>query len=122
MPWENLLTIGSALASLLVVLLLALLTLRWMGRTMAPQGGGGRHIRVVERVMVAQDKYLLLVSVGGKFMLIGMAGHSVTKLADLDELPPQEPGSSSPAFSQVLRETLGKAWPGKQKGEEHGGE
>jgi len=45
--------------------------------------GGGR-LRVLDRANLGKDAMLLVVSVCGKLMLIGVSGQSVQKLAELE--------------------------------------
>lgn len=109
---QNVMTVLSALVSLVFVLFLAYLTIKWMGRKMSLQTGG-RVIKIIDRAVIGQDKCLMVVEVSGQTMLIGMAGNAVTKLADLPALPQdaegkKEPGS--PEFADVMMETLRGGW------------
>lgn len=123
MPFlETVGTLLGALLSLVLVLALAYVTIKWMSGRMVGQKGGGRAIRVVDRVGIGQDKCLLVVQVGGQTMLIGMSGDSVAKLADLPDLPEQDLTQSteaSPEFSDILRDTIRDGWKKiSKKGEE----
>ena len=105
-------TLLSAMLSLVLVLLLAWLLLRWMGKRMPLQSGStGRHIRVLDRVIFAQDKYLVLVKVAEKTLLVGFSGNSVENLSEIDdpddtllEPPPQNDNK----FSSLLGEYMGR--------------
>lgn len=108
-------TIFSALCALLFVLALAYITIKWMGRRMSVQTNS-RLIKVLDRVMIGQDKCLLVVQVAEETMLVGMSGDAVTKLCDLTGNPAL--GSAqpdSPEFSAVLRDTLLGGWKGTGK-------
>lgn len=102
-------TILSALLALVFVLFLAYITIKWMGRRMSAQAGG-RVIKIIDRVMIGQDKCLLVLSVGGQTMLVGMTGDAVTKLADLPDLT-QQPAdgiATPPEFYDVLSDAVKK--------------
>lgn len=112
---ESAFTIFSALCALLFVLALAYVTIKWMGRRMSVQTGS-RLIKVLDRVMIGQDKCLLVVQVAEETMLVGMSGDAVTKLCDLTGNPTIAAAEqSSPEFSEVLRDTLMGGWKGARK-------
>lgn len=112
---ESAFTIFSALCALLFVLALAYVTIKWMGRRMSVQTSS-RLIKVLDRVMIGQDKCLLVVQVAEETMLVGMSGDAVTKLCDLTGSQSlAEAELSSPEFSAVLRDTLLGGWKGVGK-------
>lgn len=102
-------TIISALFALGFVLLLAYVTIKWMSTKMTGHKTS-RIIKVIDRVAIGQDKFLLVVQVGEQTMLIGMSGDSVVKLSDLpetfslDEWQPSADGT--PDFAEVLKKTV----------------
>lgn len=109
--FESILTILSALAALIFVLAVAYVTMRWMGQKL-PTQSVSRIIKVRDRVMVGQDKCLLVVEVGDKVMLIGMTSHAVEKLCELDDpqLILDAKVSNGQGFSAVFKDTLKKGW------------
>lgn len=119
--FEPFFTLLSALFALVFVLVLAYLTIKWMSGRMTGMKGS-KVINVIDRVMIGQDKCLLVVRVGEQTMLIGMSGDSVVKLSDLQDLPeitdikgPEGP----PEFSDVLRDAINDGWKKiRKKGEE----
>jgi flagellar protein FliO/FliZ len=63
----------------------------------------GKYMKTVDRMMVSNDKWIELVEVGGKVILIGITGTSITKLdtfemEELNELEPLE----QPNFRDIL--------------------
>lgn len=120
---ESVTTALTTLAALVAVLLAAWFILRWMGRKM-PGQTGSRHIKVLDRVTVSQNQGLLLVSVGGKIMLIGFSDGAVQKLCDVDEsaleadAPIQQPGFSS--LLQTFMQRRGENAPQNQDDGEAG--
>ena len=110
----------STLAALVAVLLAAWFILKWMGKRM-PGQTSSRHIKILDRVVLGQDKCLLLVRVAGKAMLIGMTSGAATKLCDVDEdgLEPDAPLPSAQSFSSVFQSFLAKnktSAPGEKQG------
>jgi len=70
---------------------------------------GGSKLRVIDRANTGRDSSLLVVSVGGKLMLIGVSAGKIEKLCDLDiseeeYLEPSAQSQDRPAgnFSDVL--------------------
>lgn len=65
---------------------------------------GGNKLRVLDRVNLGRDGMLLVVSVGGKLMLLGVTAQNVNKIADLemseDEYLPDVSGAQS--FSAIF--------------------
>ena len=76
-------------ASLAVVLgliyLFYHLSNRWL-KLGAPTRGGERHIRLVETRHLAPKKSLLLVEVGGEYLLLGSSSDNLTFLKQIDIL------------------------------------
>lgn len=113
--FEGVTTIISALVTLIFVLALAYIVLRWVGRRM-PAQTGSKQIKVLDRVPVSQDKCLMLVSVAGKVMLIGMSNGAVEKLCDFEGeaaealCTPEQAATMS--FSDALKENMKKNWGG----------
>lgn len=58
---------------------------RWF-KLGAPTRGGERHIRLVETRHLAPKKSLVLVEVGGEFLLLGSSGDALTFIKQIDIL------------------------------------
>jgi len=72
------------LVSLLGVLGLMFLTffgLRMFNRRISTSGG---RLRVIDRVSLGRESMILVISVCGKLMLVGVSSQRMEKLADLD--------------------------------------
>ncbi|MCL2070723.1 MAG: flagellar biosynthetic protein FliO [Oscillospiraceae bacterium] len=72
------------IVSLLGVLGLMFLTffgLRMLNRRISTTGG---RLRVIDRATLGRDSMMLVVSVCGKLMLVGVSSQRVEKLADLE--------------------------------------
>lgn len=72
-----------------------------------------RHLKVLERVNLGPDKMLLIVSVCGKCMLLGVTTQGTEKICDLDEteeelLSKQSNKQSFPTISESFKNILGK--------------
>lgn len=108
--FESLFTILSTIAILVAVLLFTYISLKWMGQKLPSQNTSG-HIKVLDRMMLSRDKYLLLIKVAEKTMLVGVSTNSVEKICDIEDpeallvAASAQPGSS---FSDVLFETVKK--------------
>lgn len=100
LPGGYLVAVLQALLALAAVSVLAWVVLRWAGRSGALLGGG-RRIRVLERVPLEPRRSLYLVAVGDRVLLLGAgdAGPPAV-LAELDpgELPALEEGGPRPAW------------------------
>ena len=72
-----------------------------------------RHLKVLERVNLGPDKMLLIVSVCGKCMLLGVTSQSTVKICDLDETEEQLCAQAAdrqnfPTFTESFKSILGK--------------
>ena len=73
----------------------------------------GNRMKVVDRISLGRDGMLVVVSVAGKLMLVGVTGQHIEKLADL-EMTPEEYSAltSSPAsqsgmsFASAFKEVI----------------
>ncbi len=77
----------------------------------------GSRMRVLDRIAVGRDSFLMVVSVGGRLMLISSTPQRVEKLCDLemseeeyfpDSGDPQEGMKFSEALKKVLKGEGGK--------------
>lgn len=79
-------TVICALLGIIGLIFLSLYAVGWLKRRIGSGGfGNGNAVRIRECVAVAQDKQLMIVSVGSKTMLIGVTVNSINKICDLDE-------------------------------------
>jgi flagellar biogenesis protein FliO len=69
----------------------------------------GRHMRVLERAALGQDKFLALVSINKKVYVLGVTGKTIATVCEFDEneLPKEEPMPQT-NFSAVFTESLQK--------------
>lgn len=70
--------------------------------------GSGKRMRVADRIMISQDKQIMMVELAGKMMIVGVTGHAVNQLALLNkeecaELPEDENNS----FGNILSDKIG---------------
>lgn len=73
--------------SLILVIGIILLLYYLAGRLMkVPQGGGPRYIRVVETRHLAPKKSLMLVEVGGEYLLLSNSGDGVSLIKQVEML------------------------------------
>ncbi len=109
---EPALQIITTIAALVIVLLLAWVTLRWMSKRMPGlSGGSGRMINVLDRVTVGKNASILLIRVQDKVILVAASEHAFEKLYEFDD--PDGTVSSvqdmeSVKFSSVLKDAASK--------------
>lgn len=44
-----------------------------------------KYMKLVDRIVVGQDKHVSIVSIGGRYFLIGTSANSITMLTELDQ-------------------------------------
>ena len=70
----------------------------------------GRHMKVLERVNLGPDKMLLLVSVCGKCMVLGVTPNHAEKICDLEQTEEelvQKDENGNPSFGESFKTVLG---------------
>lgn len=79
-------TVICALLGIIGLIFLAFYAAGWLRKRFGVGGLGqpGRVIKIREYMGIAQDKQLMIVTVGSKTMLIGVTANAVTKICDLD--------------------------------------
>ncbi len=96
----------SVFLTLAFVLFLAWFLLRWIGGH-SPIQSSFKHIRILDRVVIDREKYLLLVSAGDKTLLIAMSAGAVTTVCEFDAqqraLFEAEPESEQ-RFSAIIKQ------------------
>ena len=81
-------TVICALLGIIGLMFLAFFAARWLNKRFNIGGfsaSGQKNVRILEYIGIAQDKQLMIVSVGKKIMLLGVTPNSVNKICDLDE-------------------------------------
>lgn len=121
MPENDFWSILFAFIVLCAVLVLAYFSARWLGKR-SGAGRGRGNIEILDRQYVSQDKCLMIVRVGARTMLIGVASEQITKLSDLDEAELNIANSFPQTdFATALRKAVEKVMPGSERGKDGNG-
>ena len=109
--FDEVFSVICALLGVIGLIFLAFYAYSWLNKHRV--GGLGntqnRAIKIVEYVGIAQDKQLMIVTVGSKKMLLGVTANAVTKICDLDDedLPQEDSGiQSESGFMQSLKKAF----------------
>lgn len=78
-------TVIGTLIIFAVILYLAYLTTKFLGKRYSGGNLGGKNIKILETTYIGQDKMLLIVKTGGKTVLLGSAKDHIEYLCDVDE-------------------------------------
>ncbi|HHV35330.1 MAG TPA: flagellar biosynthetic protein FliO [Syntrophomonadaceae bacterium] len=70
--------------SLLIVIVLAFLVIKFFQRQM-PFTRSGRWMRILDQVVIGQNRALLLTEIAGKIYVLGVTDHNITKLLEIDD-------------------------------------
>lgn len=105
----------TALLIFVVVLVLTYVVTRWIAGYQRGQLSKG-NIEVVETLRLSQTKYIQIIKVGKKYLVIGICKDAMTMLTSLDETEVELPreAARTESFQEVLKRV--KEW--KQKKEE----
>ncbi len=83
-----------ALIGMVCVILLTYYASRWYAKKMGPIAGG-KHIKVVDRLIVSKTGSILIVDIKGRQYMMGISDHNVQILKELDETIPLSVSSES---------------------------
>ena len=84
--------------------------------------GSSRNLKILERVNLGQEKCLLLVSVCGKCMVIGVSQNHTEKICDLEQTEEEIIGvienkgknGENPSFAESLKIVMGNMFDKKK--------
>lgn len=102
----------SVLVIFVVVLLVAYLVTRWVGNFQKSKNVGG-NLEIIETHRLTNNKYLQIIRVGSKYLVIAIAKDTITMLTTLEEdqlnlLKENENNLTSVKFQDVLEKV--KSW------------
>lgn len=106
------LTALGMLVLFVLVLALAYLATKWIGKRYGGRiGGSSGNIKILDRAALGPDRSLYIVEAAGKTLLIGATQQRIETLCELDPeaLPP--PAQEEPsAFASTLKSVLKDGW------------
>ncbi|MFA9381523.1 MAG: flagellar biosynthetic protein FliO [Acetanaerobacterium sp.] len=106
---EEFLSVAGAILMVVAIVVLAFYSTKWLGKRM---GGAvkSRYLSVIDRVSLGQDKYIAVVKVGEKHLLIGVSSGSVTNLGELsqDDLTQVVTEQGAVSFGDAFKESMKK--------------
>ncbi|HHY39620.1 MAG TPA: flagellar biosynthetic protein FliO [Syntrophaceticus sp.] len=103
-------SIGSTLLrlilSLLIVIVLIFLLIKFLQRQM-PFTRSGRWMRILDQVVIGQNRALILAEIAGKIYVLGITEHNITKLLEIDD-PSKVALFSAEEMEEVYSDSLWK--------------
>lgn len=116
----GILTILFVFLIFILVLAAAYYVTRFVAKSHAARGSAyGGNIKILDKTVLGQDRSLLVVSVAGKAMLLGVTNQHVTHLSDLDENNLVSlPEGQDTDFASILKNTIQNGF-GLKKGDGH---
>ena len=108
----------ASVVGMLLAIALVLFAAYWCTQRIAVSSVGkigvrGRQMKIIDRLPLGQNKMLTVVSVGGRYLLLGVANEQITLLCELTEAEaacwsqmPQEDGQEVPRFSDIIAQAL----------------
>ncbi|MGI6734227.1 MAG: FliO/MopB family protein [Anaerovoracaceae bacterium] len=81
---EDIFSMFLAMVGIVCVVILTYYASKWYARRMGTVAGG-KHIRIVDRLLVGKAGAILIIDVEGKQYLIGANDHSIELLKELEE-------------------------------------
>ena len=95
-----------SIIGIVVVLVLAYYGSKWLSKKYMSVSGG-KHVRIIERTPIAQDKSIVIADILGSKYILGISGHQITLLKDLGEIEiSDENPNQVREFSEIFKEML----------------
>lgn len=95
-----------SIIGIVVVLVLAYYGSKWLSKKYMSVAGG-KHVRIIERTPIAQDKSIVIADILGSKYILGISGQQITLLKDLGEIDiPYENHYQGREFSEILKDML----------------
>lgn len=91
-----------ALVCFIVILYLAYVATKKLGKRMSVKGIGGKNMKIIDSISIGQHGSILILQAAGKLLLVGITQNSMTVLSELDP----EALSSEETVSGVRGETM----------------
>jgi len=92
------------------IIYLSYLASKYVGRGMS-KGSNSRYMRLIDQLALGQDRYIAVVQVGGKYLLVGVTAGQISILSEVEdeELFPLAPGEEGGGSQPIdFRKMLGK--------------
>lgn len=112
--WESFIQLVSVLFIFLFVLVITYFTTKWLA---GYQKGAmsNKNIRVIETFRVNNNKFILIIQIGEKYLAVAVCKDNINVLTELNEeqltwLPMEEEKTSTgnPEFQEILEKLKGK--------------
>lgn len=95
-----------------IVLMLTYFTTKYVGSYQKMQGVN-KNFETIETFRVTNNKYLQLVRMGDKYIVIAIGKDEITKIAELDEssivVPPTSNGAAMDTFASIISKAKNRA-------------
>ena len=102
--WSVIVTFAAAA----VVIYLSYIASKYVGKGLG-KSTSSRYMRLIDQIMLGQDRYIGIVQVSGKYLLVGITASQIRILSEMteDELYPLEPDpgsldSKTPDFRSLM--------------------
>jgi len=97
-------------AFILFIFVAAYYVTKLMGKHYSVQASFSREMRVIDKLALSRDRFLLIVEAGGKVLLLGVSPQQIETLAELDserfaDLPPVQENTD---FLSLLKSRIKK--------------
>ena len=114
---NNVLQLLAVMIVFILILVVAYFVTRWVG-TNEGKTFFGKNIRVIEGCRVGTNKFIQIVKVGNKFLILGIGKDEISYLGEVEEedLAIAEDGVRPlPDFKEILTKIKEKSFPTKKK-------
>lgn len=112
---ESFFTLLGALLLVVIIIFLSYFASKSLAKG-ATKLGGAKHMNVIDRIVVGQDRALLIVQIGSNYYLIGSSDQNISLLKELNpddliflsEGGNQEQSGFKESFRTVLKDRVSK--------------
>ncbi len=80
---KEIITIIMSLAGVIFLIFLTYYAANWLNKRV--RFSGNTTVKVVEKINLGPDRAIMIISIGEKYMLIGVTSQHIEKISDLDK-------------------------------------
>lgn len=98
-----------SLVGIVIILALMIWGSRWVTKRYSSTSSSSKHIKIIDRAMLGQDKSIVLADICDSKYIIGVSGQQITLLKDIGKIDfPVEENNPQEDFVTIFSELLKK--------------
>lgn len=118
----SVLSILSAIIIFIIILYLAYITTKLLGKRYGRTGTAGKNLKIIESMPAGPDKYIMIVKAADKYILVGTGKEHIDYICDIDKdsiVFDNESGGQTKDFYSIFMEAARDKFTLKNRGDRY---